>query len=119
MPREAIIDKDGTYSVLVLRPIDGSDTEFEVATADVTLGLVTDLEAEVRGLEEGTRVIKAPGDYRDRIGQRVTVGPALDAPEEAPAETAEETPAETAVETAETSVEGAPEASTSESPKGE
>ncbi len=120
VPREAIIDKDGTYSVLVLRPIDGSDTEFEVASADVTLGLITDLEAEVRGLEEGTRVIKTPGEYRDRIGQRVTVGPALDAPEEAPAETAEETPAETAVETAETSVEGTPEASASEtSPEGE
>lgn len=74
VPREAIIDADGSYSVLVLRPVEGTEGEFEVASEDVTLGLVTDLEAEVRGLEEGTRVIKTPGDYRDRIGQRVTAG---------------------------------------------
>lgn len=73
VPREAIIDNNGSYSVIVLREADGSEGEYDVASADVTLGLVTDLEAEVKGLPEGTRVVKTPGDYRDRLGTRVTL----------------------------------------------
>ena len=81
VPREAVIDNNGAYSVLVLRPVEGSETEFEVATADVKLGLVTDLEAEVHGLEPGTRVIKAPGNYREMLGQQVSLGGAAVAPD--------------------------------------
>lgn len=73
VPREAIIDNNGTYSVIVLNEVDGAEGQYDISTADVTLGLVTDLEAEIKGLPEGTRVVKSPGDYRDRLGTRVTL----------------------------------------------
>ncbi|SDS77792.1 HlyD family efflux transporter periplasmic adaptor subunit [Corynebacterium timonense] len=80
VPREAVIDDNGSYSVLTLREVDGSPGEFEVTEQDVTLGIITDLEAEVRGLAEGTRVLKNPGTYRPMTGQRVQVPEATQEP---------------------------------------
>lgn len=76
VPREAIVDDNGTYSVLVLRPVaDGAgDGEHEVVEAPVKLGLVTDLEAEVHGVDKGARVLRNPGEYREKLGQRVQLG---------------------------------------------
>lgn len=76
VPREAVIDDNGRYSILTLREVDGGKQEFEIQESEIQLGIVTDLEAEVLGVSEGTRVLRSPGEYRDRVGERV----ALDAP---------------------------------------
>ena len=69
VPREAVIDGNGKYSVLILREIEGGKQEFEILESEVQLGIVTDLEAEVLGVSEGTRVLRSPGGYRDRVGE--------------------------------------------------
>ncbi|QYH20265.1 efflux RND transporter periplasmic adaptor subunit [Corynebacterium aquatimens] len=74
VPREAVIDSNGKYSVLVLRPTGEAGDQFEVAEVPVSLGLVTDLEAEVHGVEQGARVLRSPGDYREKVGQVVRLG---------------------------------------------
>lgn len=76
VPREAVIDHNGRYSILTLHEVEGGKQEFEIQESEVQLGIVTDLEAEVLGISEGTRVLRSPGEYRDRVGERV----ALDAP---------------------------------------
>ncbi|MCP1387859.1 HlyD family efflux transporter periplasmic adaptor subunit [Corynebacterium sp. TA-R-1] len=91
VPREAIIDAGGTYSVLVLSPVADKPGEFEVAEAPVTLGIVTDLEAEVHGIKEGVRVVKSPAAYRERIGQRVRVDEAVETGQTSSSESPEPT----------------------------
>lgn len=71
VPRETIIDDNGKYSLLTLR--DAGEGEYEVTEVPVTLGLVTDLEVQVKGVDPQTRVLKNPGDYRSQVGQRVRV----------------------------------------------
>lgn len=71
VPREALIDDNGDYSVLVLRP---EGKRHEVVKAPVKVGILTDFEATVTGVKAGELVLNQAANYRDAIGQQVRVG---------------------------------------------
>lgn len=70
VPREALLDDNGSHHVLVLRPVDGGH---EVTKVPVTIGILTDLEASVSGVEAGDLVLNQAANHRDSVGQRVNV----------------------------------------------
>ena len=72
MPREAVVDENGSYSVYALRPKDDGD-KFEVVKTPVKVGLVSDSDVVVEGVENGTRVLNKPAEYRERVGATVTL----------------------------------------------
>lgn len=73
VPREAVVDENGEYSVYSLRQVKGD--EYEVVKTPVQVGLISDFEVVVtgEGIDEGTRVLNKPADFRERVGQHVTV----------------------------------------------
>ncbi|UUA87644.1 efflux RND transporter periplasmic adaptor subunit [Corynebacterium pseudogenitalium] len=72
VPREAVVDENGSYSVYALRPKDDGD-KFEVVKTPVKVGLVSDSDVVVEGVEKGTRVLNKPAEYRERVGATVTL----------------------------------------------
>ncbi|MDO5512018.1 efflux RND transporter periplasmic adaptor subunit [Corynebacterium sp.] len=71
VPREALVDDNGKYSVLVLRPSGG---HHEVTKVPVTVGILTDFEATVTGVKAGDKVLNQAANHRDSVGQQVKVG---------------------------------------------